>query len=241
MPTRGRRRFVELALRQFALQDYLSRELIIIDDGPDSIEDLVKDLGVGRYLRAKQRLSIGAKRNWACQEARGEFIAHWDDDDWYASDRLGYQLAPLITNCADLTGLVNSFVLQLPGGICWTTSRELHRRMFKGDVHGGTLVYRKALFDQGARYPNVNLAEDAGFIQQALAKRQRLLQLANDGRFVYMRHGSNAWQFEAGRFLDPRGWKEIIPPAGLSTAMVDEYRLAAEALTDSLLQPVPIR
>jgi hypothetical protein len=30
-------------------------------------------------------LSIGLKRNLTCEEAGSPIIAHWDDDDWYAS------------------------------------------------------------------------------------------------------------------------------------------------------------
>ena len=38
--------------------------------------------------------------------------------------------------------------------------------MFVGDVHGGTLVFRKNLLNNGLHYPEVNLAEDAGLLKQ---------------------------------------------------------------------------
>ena len=174
------------------------------------------------------RTSIGGKRNLACREARGEIIAHWDDDDWYAPDRLRYQIAPILADEADLTGLENAFVLELPGGAFWTTRPQLHQRMFVGNVHGGTLVYRKALLDQGLRYPEINLAEDAALIRQAVSRGQRLVRLANPGVFVYVRHGRNAWRECApGRFLDPAGWQRIEQPRMFSADALASYQAAA--------------
>ena len=40
MPTADRRRFVPQAIRNFLAQDYAERELVILDDGADSIADL---------------------------------------------------------------------------------------------------------------------------------------------------------------------------------------------------------
>ena len=145
---------------------------MIVDDGDDAIGDLVNAIPGVRYIRLNQRLSIGAKRNLACREARGELIAQWDDDDWYAPDRLSYQARPILDDQADLTGLENTYLLELPAGRFWTTQHQLHQRMFVGDVHGGTLVFRKNLLNNGLRYPEVNLAEDAGLLKQASAARQ---------------------------------------------------------------------
>ena len=47
------------------------------------------------YLRRDQRSSVGVKRNLACEHAEGELIAHFDDDDWYAPNRLSIQVAAL--------------------------------------------------------------------------------------------------------------------------------------------------
>jgi hypothetical protein len=55
--------------------------------------------------------------------------------------------------------LENAFVLQLPQGEFWGIDSQLHQRLFVGNVHGGTLVYRKELWSQGLRYPEVNLAK----------------------------------------------------------------------------------
>ena len=228
MPTYNRRAFVPLALEYFLRQDYPNRELIIVDDGNDGIGDLTKNLPNVHYHLLRGRKSIGAKRNFACQQAHGEIIAHWDDDDWYSSDRLRYQVMPLIAGDADITGLENAFVLQLPGGDFWTTKPRLHEQLFVGNVHGGTLVYRKQLLADGLRYPEVNLAEDAYLLRYASRRGKRLLRLANPGVFIYVRHGTNAWrEFAPGRFLNPAGWERIAPPPILPASILDAYKHAA--------------
>ena len=228
MPTCNRRRYIAQALRTFQQQDYPNREMIIVDDGSDPIEDLVPATPNIRYLRLSRRTSIGAKRNLACEHARGEIIAHWDDDDWYAPDRLRYQATPIIQSQADLTGLENAFVLQLPEGEFWRVDAHLHQRLFVGNVHGGTLVYRKELWTKGLRYPEVNLAEDAFLIFRATRMGKRLMRLSNPGVFVYVRHGSNAWrEFAPGTFIDPQGWQRIACPPNFPLTALSYYQAVA--------------
>jgi hypothetical protein len=228
MPTYNRRPFIPLALARFREQSYPNRELIIVDDGTDAIGDLVRHEPAVRYVRLDRRTTIGAKRNLACARARGEIVAHWDDDDWYSVDRLARQAAPIVRGEADVTGLENRFVLQMPVGRFWTTNRHLHRSMFVCDVHGGTLVFRRSIWTSGVRYPEIDLAEDAAFVRAAVGRGRRLVKLENDGTFVYVRHNSNAWKFDTGTFIDPTGWSETTPPSGFTPACLAAY-LAAGA------------
>jgi len=207
MPTRNRRIFVRQALAYFERQDYPSRELIIVDDGDDRVSDLISPDSHVRYLAVPQNTSIGAKRNIACEQARGDIIAHWDDDDWYTPHRLGHQIAPLLAKQADMTGLETSCFFDLTKWEAWTCSPDLHRRLFAGDVHGGTLVYWRWIWESGTHYPDASLAEDARFLQLACRRGARLQKLSHDHSFVYLRHGGNVWRFPLGTYLQPAGWK----------------------------------
>ena len=230
MPTYNRRSFIGLSLKAFEAQDYPAKELIIVDDGTDPIGDMVDKVASVRYVRLPARLSIGAKRNRACAEARGAIIAHWDDDDWYSVNRLSYQVAPLLEGRADLTGLENAFQLELANGEFRRATPELHRRMFVGDLHGGTLVYWKKLFTEGLRYPEVNLAEDAAFILQAKRRGKQMLRLDNPGLFVYVRHDHNSWCFPACVTSDPHGWHQVPGPQGFSEQLLGAFRTASKTL-----------
>lgn len=226
MPTFNRRAFISLALASFRAQTYTAKELIVVDDGYDCIKDLVDGIPQVRYLRLRQRATIGAKRNTACEEARGDFIAHWDDDDWYSPARLASQMKPLLCGTADLTGMINSYVLELLAGQFWSASADLHRRMFVGDIHGGTIVFQKDIWQKISKYPNVNLAEDAALIQRAIHRGKRIHRVENRGEFVYIRHGKNTWQFHCGG-VKPPGWRRIQGPPEFSGDTLEAYRSAA--------------
>ncbi|HYV03005.1 MAG TPA: glycosyltransferase, partial [Blastocatellia bacterium] len=161
MVTRDRADFVLQSIRYFERQDYPSRELIIIDDGRQSLEGVLPNDSRIRYVRLGQKQSIGAKRNLGSEIAHGSIVAHWDDDDWYAPHRLSTQAAPLISGEADITGLKGEVFFDLPRWEFWRCTPELHRRLFVEDVHGGTLVYRREVWERLARYPDCSLAEDA--------------------------------------------------------------------------------
>src|SRR5262245_16853127 len=92
LPTHNRRTFVVPAIKYFLRQDYQSKELIIIDEGATPIGDLTTIDNHIHYIRLDERIPLGAKRNLACRESRGEIIVHWDDDDWMAPWRLSYQV-----------------------------------------------------------------------------------------------------------------------------------------------------
>lgn len=76
MPTYNRRAFIPHAIRYFLRQDYVNKELIIIDDGTDSIEDLVPESSSIRYYRLDKKITLGAKLNLACSYASGNVVVH---------------------------------------------------------------------------------------------------------------------------------------------------------------------
>jgi glycosyltransferase involved in cell wall biosynthesis len=213
MPTRDRREYVLQSIRYFERQDYANRELIIIDDGIDDLSNAIPSIDRIRYVRIQRGISIGAKRNRGCQLAAGSIIAQWDDDDWYSPGRLSAQAQPIITGQADITGLKERVLFELRHWRFWLTSPELHRRMFVGDVHGGTLVYGRTCWERLARYPDCSLAEDASFLWHVIRRGARLKGIADTGLSLYLRHERNSWQFECGRFMDPKGWVQINEPS----------------------------
>lgn len=215
MVTGDRRDWALQAIRYFARQDYPAKELVIVDDGREPLEAALPCDHRIRYLRLSGRASIGAKRNRACEIARGTFVVHWDDDDWHGPDRLSRQIAPLAQGRADITALRNAPFFDVQAGIWWGCSRDLHRRLFVLDVHGGTLAYRRSLFSRALRFPDRSLAEDAVFLRRAVDSGARLERLAADGAYVYVRHGANSWRVAVGRQAGELDWLPCEPPVAM--------------------------
>lgn len=231
MPTYGRPAFVLQSVQYFLRQDYPARELIILDDGEEGIRARLPEDERIRYMRVP-RLSIGSKRNIGCSLADGEIVAQWDDDDWYGPCRLSAQIRPLLEGRADVTGIKGTMVFDLGSWQAWTCTPRLHRIMYRHDVHGGTLVFRRRCWEQLAQYPNRSLAEDAQFLTRLVRAGARLSRIEDERLFVYIRHGANTWSFRSGRFLDPGGWRSApgvpVPPedrpfyAALAAARAEE-------------------
>ena len=218
MPTRDRAPFALRAVEYFLRQDWPERELLVLDDGQDGLElRLPADTRI-RHIRVARGMSIGEKRNRGIDLARGEFLAQWDDDDWYAPARLSAQLAPLLQDAADISALTAGVWADLPTWSFWRCTPALHRRLFRGDVHGGTLVFRRSLWLAGAHYPDASLAEDAAFLMEVLRRRARLARLPGDDLFVYVRHGRNSWALDQPPrpHAPARGWLRVPEPALLS-------------------------
>jgi glycosyltransferase involved in cell wall biosynthesis len=222
MPTRDRRELALRAVRYFLDQDYPERELVIVDDGAEPLA-VPEDERI-RRVRPPGPLSIGRKRNLGVERSRGEIVVHWDDDDWYAPDRIRYQIQPLLAGEADIAGLIAEHFYSVQGARFWGCTPQLHSRMFFADVHGRSIAYLRDVWKGRARYPDLSLGEDARFLQAALDHRSRLARLPNADKLVYVRHGANTWRFECGEFLLPAAWQEREVPGFLPEEDLAFYR-----------------
>jgi len=185
MPTADRRAFVPQAIAQFFAQDYADCELLIVDDGTDEIADLVPGDPRVRYVRLEQRLVLGAKRNFACERARGEIILHWDDDDWSAPWRVRYQVEQLMGAGADMCGLDRVLFYDARTDQGW---EYVYPRGAAPWVYGATLAYTKAFWRRNPFAP-VTVGEDSRFVWATVPK--RLLALDDRTFFVGALHASN--------------------------------------------------
>jgi glycosyltransferase involved in cell wall biosynthesis len=211
MPTGDRSDMALQAVRYFQRQDYAPLELLVVDDGDDGLRERLPADPRIRYVRAPACESIGAKRNRACDAAGGELIVHWDDDDWFAPERVRRQVADLVAGAADITAFRAGVFFDLEHWAFWRVSPELHSRLFVEDVHGSTLAYRKSLWSS-IRFPAASLAEDAWFLRRAVRSGARLSRLDDAGLFIYLRHGTNVWRFTCGDYLDADGWRRVDEP-----------------------------
>ena len=185
MPTCNRRLFVPFAIEDFLRQDYPDRELIILDDGMDAIGDLMPVDSRIRYIRLDRKHSIGAKRNIACEEARGDIIVHWDDDDWAAPWRVRHQVAALSAVGADLCGLDTVVFYEPAADRSW---EYVYPRGGRPWVYGATLCYTKAFWRKNP-FPQVSVGEDTRFVWASRA--QRMLALPANDFYVGLIHSGN--------------------------------------------------
>jgi len=217
MPTFNRRAFVPRALRSFLDQDYPDRELIVVDDGTDLIEDLLPVNPRVRYFRLSERQNVGAKRNFACEQAQGEFVLHWDDDEWYAPSRIRLQVNALRNSPARVSGTSVAFFYNENSG-------RAFRYSFGGHAAGwmGALAYPVAVWKQHP-FECVAIAEDVRFISRVPVSLR--MDLRNPSLYVASIHASNTspktttgsyWRAEPMESL--RGFPGFAPIAAFTGA-----------------------
>jgi len=195
MPTRNRRRFVSQSIWYFIRQDYPYKELIVLDDGEDSVADLIPADDRIRYVRLDRHLSIGAKRNLGCDMSGGELIAHWDDDDWISPHRLSLQINLLLGSAANLCGLRDLLHYKPEAGEAWLYRYPEGAQPW---VAGGTLLYRRSAWVEN-RFPEIDVGEDAAFVWQQPA--ERIAVVPDTSFYIALIHRGNT---SSKRLADPR-------------------------------------
>lgn len=84
------RRYLDEAIASVLSQSFADFEYLIVNDGPP-LDNMPRDPRI-RIIDNATRLGLVASRNLGLQEARGEFIALLDADDFCEPDRLRKQI-----------------------------------------------------------------------------------------------------------------------------------------------------
>jgi glycosyltransferase involved in cell wall biosynthesis len=167
MPTRDRRHWVSIAIELYVRQSWPSLELVVVDDGDEPVGDLIEPIASARYVRLRRRTVLGAKRNLAAEAATGGVLAHWDDDDWYAPQRLALQVQRLEQDSADLVGSASLPFYDPARNAAWRYTWPDHRRPW---LAGTSLMYRRE-FWAANRFAEVPHGEDTRFVWRSLPQR----------------------------------------------------------------------
>lgn len=99
-PTFNRRPFIPFMIKCFEHQTYPKDriEWIIIDDGTDNIEELVKNIPQVKYFYYDEKMLLGKKRNLMHTKCSGDIIIYMDDDDYYPPERISHAVETLQKN-----------------------------------------------------------------------------------------------------------------------------------------------
>ncbi len=213
MPTYNRRHDAARAVEYFLRQDYAARELIVVDDGTDPVGDVVPSDERIRYVRSPRRLSIGAKRNLACELARGTVIVHWDDDDWQSPHRLRAQVDALTTSGKPLCGINAPYYLDRLSGETWQYRYPPEQRPW---IAGNTLAYRRDFWSAN-RFADLTVGEDTDFIWRVGG--EQIHVMPDNGIMVAIKHPGNASPKPTHTYY----WHPV-PPALVAALLGEDWK-----------------
>ena len=108
-PTYNRWRWIPSVIACFLAQTFDDSELLIVDDGTEEPPSgYVPSHSRIRYVKLYgERIPTGQKRNMCCELAHGEFIVHFDNDDYSAPQRIEHQVVNLEASETQVLGYSN--------------------------------------------------------------------------------------------------------------------------------------
>jgi len=188
MITANRKKLANRSIKCFLRQSYKNKELIIIDDGRDDYSNLLSTIPVNRinYVRIKnkEKLNLGELRNISLDIAKGDYIAQWDDDDWYHADRLTVQ-ANVINKGFEACCLESS--------LTHINSPEFKNLPFIGTLNGGIPGSIMHVNSKSIRYPDAQKGEDTVYLNNWKKKKYTSINKAFGYLFIRCYHGNNTW------------------------------------------------
>ena len=167
-PTFNRRPFIRNIIECIRNQTYPQHrmEWVIVDDGTDKIEDLVRQAGLDpiqiKYIPLQEKVALGKKRNISHEHAKGSIFVYMDDDDYYPPERVKHAVETLHAN---------------PTALCVGAS-EIYiyfkhiQKMFQfgpyapNHATAGTFAFRRQLLDDARYNDDAALAEERAFLKE---------------------------------------------------------------------------
>ncbi|MFH5831082.1 glycosyltransferase family A protein [Halalkalibaculum sp. DA3122] len=189
MVTANRKHLMKRSISCFNNQSYANKELVIVDDGEQDLSEALDAVPPGqlKYLKLEPSddNTLGKLRNISLEQATGQYLVQWDDDDWYHPDRIliqsdyldkGYDaccLSGALMHLDTPEYLHHPYVGKLPEGI------------------PGSIMHRN---DSSVRYPHTRRAEDTVFLKEWMDRKYIQLPDRYSHLFIRCYHGSNTWE-----------------------------------------------
>ncbi|MGE5391726.1 MAG: glycosyltransferase, partial [Deltaproteobacteria bacterium] len=181
--------YIDRAFANYLAQEYPYKELIIVlnNDNMSSAEWEAKaSLYQGiRVFRLPEGTPLGSCYNFAIQQSRYEYLAKFDDDDYYGpqylmSSMLGFQQydAEIIGKLARFVYFesIGTLALMAPHGENTTVPY----------VVGATLVFKKHIWAQ-VRFRDITMGEDTAFQNDCLDRGYKIFSI-DRFNYVTIRH-----------------------------------------------------
>jgi glycosyltransferase involved in cell wall biosynthesis len=177
---KGRGWFLTSAVRQFEEQRYLPRELVIVTNAPEELPPF-KNSAIRVYPYPQDDISLGELRTFSVEQAQGDVIAVWDDDDVRHPNYLASQVSCLGTWP----------IVMLPHVVLQCSCGEQvvsNRRTWEC-----TMIARKEVM---VPYQPLPRGEDSALLADLRLKGHRWTFNKEEGLYTKKFHGNNAWNKE---------------------------------------------
>jgi len=173
VPVYNSEKTLNRCLNSIINQTYPNLEILLINDGStDSSSKICEnyaatDTRIKYFSRENQ--GVSAVREFGLSQATGEYLIHFDSDDWAEPEMIADMADEAIKQNADL--LICDFYVDTPKGVIYSRQRptslqplQVLHEILSGTLHGSTwnkLVRTELFFMKNIHFPmDVNYCED---------------------------------------------------------------------------------
>jgi hypothetical protein len=202
--TKDRRVFMPLLKYCYMIQSYPEDklELVIVDDGEDSIEDTLIGVPNVKYVRVEEKLTISQKRNLGVKNAMYDVVAFMDDDDVYPNNSILQRTAMMLMEpkkecafcttipCYDITRF--SSFMNVPPSNLGMSER----------VSEASLIFTKKFWEERHFDDSVHIGEGNAFIH---GREQMCRELSPQEVIVSLVHPKNTSSRKLPDIKEPNG------------------------------------
>ncbi|GAA3444673.1 glycosyltransferase [Planomonospora venezuelensis] len=216
---------LESALAQIARQRGVETEVLLglhgVPAGHEAVRRAVGDCPLPvTVAEADAATPFGEVLNLAAARASGDYVAKWDDDDWYGPGHLSDLLLARSYSGADIVGTAAEFFYLEPLDV--TVRRtDYTSEVWSDHVAGGTILLDRELFRRTGGFPALPAGVDAGFLKAARAAGARVYRTHGLG-YVLRRSAAaeHTWRLSLAHFLRVASnqWRGFRPSLILETS-----------------------
>ena len=201
--TRDRRIFMPILKYSYMIQSYPEEklELVVVDDGDDSIEDTLIGVPNVIYVSLEDKKTIGEKRNIGVSKAMYDVITFMDDDDVYPNNSVLERTAMMLKSnskeCAFCTVIPCYDICKYSS---FMNSPPLHLPMSER-VSEATLIFTRKFWEE-RNFGNTQIAEGDAFIR---GREHMCRELSPQEVIVSLTHPKNSSSRKIPDLKEPNG------------------------------------
>lgn len=193
-------------LGQFARQSIEECELILVTHGYEvkqkRLHELCLDLDIDpatvKLLAAPQNWSLGTCLNTAVSQSSGNFIAKFDDDDYYLPHYLEDMRNAVMYSGADLVGKQAAYAY-VESSNALVLRKPDQEHLWTNFVAGPTLFGPRSTFEQH-QFEDRTTGEDTAFLKSILAARGHIYS-TDRFNFIQVRGTNHTWKLSDAEFI----------------------------------------
>lgn len=223
VPVYNVEKYIDKCLKSLVNQTLKDIEIIVVNDGsPDNSQKII-DKYVKKYKNIKSFIKknggISDARNYGIKQAKGDYIAFVDSDDYIDEKMMekmyekaiekSYDIVECNLHIADDNGqIINDEFHTLPKDIKELEGKKKYMTNMYTSVWNK--IYKKSLFDYNVRFKKGVWFEDVEFLYK-LIPYVNTIGFVNDNLYYYVQHeGSITRTFDNRLFCYVDNWNGVV-------------------------------